>query len=412
MTCRGAASILAFLVAIALLSPSGSPGLVAGQESRLVFASPSYHWTNVTQGSYQPCCRALVYDPLNHSTFSVGPPTDQFENGSWFYRPGSTLDLPWNNTRVIITSATFDADAGTILAVGFTVCRTHCAAPAPNCTLWSWSSWSWSYLGMIPGGPYSGAPEIVYDSGDHYDLLSDWGWSEGIRNATTEQTWTYHQGTWANITATSNSPLWARFSWVDDSATSVVVAFGGCLGLRCGGGVEALTATFHQGVWTNLTSQESVAPSPREDAAISFSSECDCVVLFGGDRGFPFTGPYTVFDDTWTFGAGGWTNVTGSGPSPPGQFFQYPGMADDPVNNAVLLAGGTTAYSERNGGTWAWGHYSASAPVATAPFPFLLVLELVVPPTLIVLAILPILVRRRRRRKVPPPEPASPSTWA
>lgn len=401
---RGATAILALIAAITVLSPTSSAGAFVGEEAQLASASPLYHWTNLTTPS--ACCGPVAYDPSNRSVVSLGPPTRLFDNGTWGgYHPGSAITLQWNGTNWVPFSAAYDARAGAILALALTPCR---SAPCPlEITLWSWSDWNWTFLGLVPQGLWAGA-HIVYDSEDGYALVSGAGTSNATHLAP-ELTWTYEAGLWTNVTATAGSPPWGASAWADDPTAGYVVAFGGCRDWPCTGTIGE-TATFHGGAWTNVTSRWPTAPAPRAGEAMAYFSGCGCVVLFGGYG----NGGYSreaYRNDTWTFGPGGWTNATANGPSPPPQFFSNGGMSDDPINDAVVIFGGVSRGTA--GGFWAWGNYTAPRPTATPPtFPPLLLLGIAVPAAIVALIVLLLLVRRRRRRKVEPAAPSPPSTWA
>jgi hypothetical protein len=124
-----------------------------------------------------------------------------------------------------------------------------------------------------------------------------------------------------------------------DAADGYVLLFGGCPywgGDYWGHVCTALgdTWTLHNGVWTNLTrSMIGPSPPPRIDASIAYDSADGYVVMFGGYDGTT----HTVYNDTWTFSAGHWTQVHPAS-SPPAR--DGAGMAGDDAYHAVILFGG------------------------------------------------------------------------
>jgi len=210
----------------------------------------------------------------------------------------------------------------------------------------------WSEL-PTPTAPSPRTGEtMAYDASDGYVLLfgggnpsTTSGWYE------IGDTWTFSNGAWSNITSTlTNAPSpRSDGGMVYDPAISSIVLFGGQAG---NGGAISLndTWTYHAGVWTNVT--PAVGPSPRVSPAMAWDNSSDEIVLFGGCVDGTCS---AVLGDTWTFSSGRWTNVTGATapPSRGGAGFSY-----DAQDGYDLLFGGRSATARFNdtwsfsGGTW------------------------------------------------------------
>lgn len=128
-----------------------------------------------------------------------------------------------------------------------------------------------------------------------------------------------------------------------DAADGYTVQFGGCGAHMC---PLSDTWKFQAGTWTNLTSQLSLAPSPRTGAAFVYDSRDGYLLLFGG------TGSAGPLSDTWKFVHGAWSPVTLTGGSPPARSF---GMVSYDANSGlVLLFGGVNGADTPMGDTWTY----------------------------------------------------------
>jgi outer membrane protein assembly factor BamB len=169
---------------------------------------------------------------------------------------------------------------------------------------------------------------MAYDAADGYVVL----FAGRGPNSILDDTWTYLNGRWTNITPSHplpNSYPGARYAagMVYDAADGYIVLFGG-LGPT---GPLSDTWTFKGGSWHLIAA--GTAPSARFGAAMAAGPAGDnSVVLFGGTDGV------SVFNDTWRFGAGRWTPVSGLTVSPVGRAFAS--FAYDPVAGEFLLVGG------------------------------------------------------------------------
>jgi PKD repeat protein len=213
------------------------------------------------------------------------------------------------------------------------------------------TAYLWNNLtGSVGLAPSPRITEMAYDASDGYVLLYG-----GVYATVLGDTWTYANGNWTNITAsvTGQPPLLDEAAMAFDPSTGKVILFGG-------DGTSALlneTWSYHAHVWTNLTGTAGVAPSPRRIVSMVTDSTDTELVLVGGDS----AGQGTAARDTWTFKGGNWTNVTLVAPL--SAFLQLPVLSNDPSDSGVLLTGeasttaaGTGPYFMANflysGGSW------------------------------------------------------------
>jgi PKD repeat protein len=190
---------------------------------------------------------------------------------------------------------------------------------------------------------------MVYDSTDGYAVMFGGENTNLLPSQTYNDTWKFVAGVWTNITTSvAPSPRFG-FMMADDPVDHAVVLFGG-QGPGHGLGVwQNDTWEYHAGVWTNVT--QSHAPPDTFWGSMSYDSATGDVLLFGGSqRDAP-----TYNNDTWSFHAGVWTELSPS-TLPPARDDQV--QVDDVADNEVLMFGGdgetvdfndTWAYS---GGTW------------------------------------------------------------
>jgi PKD domain len=111
--------------------------------------------------------------------------------------------------------------------------------------------------------------------------------------------------------------------------------------------------------WFNLTASK--GPSARELAAVAYDPVDNYTVLFGGGQ----FAAGAVYDDTWTYSNGTWTEIHPS-PSPPGVIGAS--LVFDPLDRYLLLFGGYNGSFENE--TWAFsgGHWQQLFP-AHSPSP-------------------------------------------
>ncbi len=110
--------------------------------------------------------------------------------------------------------------------------------------------------------------------------------------------------------------------------------------------------------WTNVTG--SSGPSSRIGAMMAYDATDGYVLLFGGEN----TTSHVFLDDTWTYHAGVWTNITSTAGTPP-PARDNGAMTWDAYDGYVLLYGGYSSSSD----TWLSDTWSFVGGVWTELFP-------------------------------------------
>lgn len=199
---------------------------------------------------------------------------------------------------------------------------------------------------------------MVYDSTDGYLLMFGGEELIGVKEKYYNDTWKFSGGVWTNITTPVAPSARFGFELADDPADHAVVLFGGYSPSQS---YHNDTWEFKAGVWTNVT--HGVAPPGTFWGSMSYDTALSKVVLFGGNTGLdPHTTEYT--NETWTFSAGTWTELTPA-ISPPGRDDQV--QVDDPATGQVIMFGGLNDTNYLND-TWAFaGDTWALLPQTTAP---------------------------------------------
>jgi len=116
------------------------------------------------------------------------------------------------------------------------------------------------------------------------------------------------------------------------------------------------TWTFTNGVWAeaiaNSSCTSTTCPAPRAGAMMTYYPPDDAVLLFGGYVYSPSI-TYIPFNDTWLFYDGVWHNVSSTaGPAPSARF--EGSMVWDSLDDYALLYGGSTATGSSLGDTWSF----------------------------------------------------------
>ncbi|HYA57272.1 MAG TPA: kelch repeat-containing protein [Thermoplasmata archaeon] len=253
------------------------------------------------------------------------------QNDTWKYASGKWALIPrqFPGPGRFLASSTYDVLDSEVLIFGG---RTSSGAVLAGTLAFGSSSYSTPCSSCVPGvsspSPRYGAA-MAYDSADREVVLFG-GWNATGRLL--DDTWTFAKGHWHNVTASvinsTNTPSpRAGASLANDPQGPGALLFGGCLGTGCTPTND--TWRFSGGVWTLL--HLSTAPPARSFAAMSWDTEAQEVLLFGGN------GTSGLLNDTWTFSGGSWSKLhLTSSPSARG----WSGLTDDPAEGGVLLFGG------------------------------------------------------------------------
>lgn len=162
------------------------------------------------------------------------------------------------------------------------------------------------------------------------------------------------------------TPRWSTQVAYDPSIGAALL-FGGEL---AGGVAAGDTWVFDDGVWINLTSGLAVSPPARWGGALAYDPGAGDLVLFGGSDGTQ------TFNDTWTYSPSvGWQETpTDTAPSPRllSALVEDPGIGGDLLYGGGLRSstGGWTIYND----TWEWkdgAWTNLTAPLIRGPPPTL-----------------------------------------
>jgi hypothetical protein len=211
---------------------------------------------------------------------------------------------------------------------------------------WTFFNGTWtnitSSLVLSPAPRSDGA--MVYDPVAQEVVL--FGGQSGTDGATLlNDTWTYHAGVWTELSPTVSPPIRTNPAVTWDNASDDLVLFGGCADVNCSVLLND-TWTFQANAWTNVTT--SVAPPARGGAGFTYDAIDGYDLLFGG------LSATAHWNDTWSFQAGTWSNL--SSVSAPSQRV-YPFLAYDPAAASAILFGGQYG-STFSSDTWSYGHSS------------------------------------------------------
>lgn len=171
---------------------------------------------------------------------------------------------------------------------------------------------------------------------------------------------------WTNLSSTVAPSPRGSFAMTYDAGDGYAVLFGGAKG------AEAFddTWTFQNGTWTNITAGAGTLPAPRIAPALAYDAADGYVILAGGLN--PQSHP---FSDVWEFHAGTWSELSASGlPSALQTPCGIQATYDSTDGYVLFLAAscnsgprGGVAYSYR-AGTWTDLNPGASGP-GGAPVP-------------------------------------------
>jgi hypothetical protein len=233
---------------------------------------------------------------------------------------------------------------------------------------WTFSAGQWSELGkwsqFSPTAPHPTnrtQASMAYDPVDREVLLFGGTSAQGSQC----DTWVFNATGWHNLTTNlTAAPVCRRAaSAVWDAADRFVILFGGWRGTIYFGD----TWEFLHNRWVQIC--QICGPSPRASAGMAYDSHDGRVILFGGHNGS--TARYHFFNDTWSFRAKFWRNVSASVGLPPPPRAE-PMLVDDPPGGNVLLFGGYNLQTPKvKNDTWTFtltsGWTNLTSILATAP---------------------------------------------
>lgn len=286
------------------------------------------HWTNISHPPPSPRTGAVMaYDPADgYVVLFGGNEGSAVLNDTWTFSGGI-----WNQLHLALSppareqsTMAYDPVARALLLFG----GGDPAAPNLLHDTWRFSGGLWTHLLPSPHPSARESAAMTYDAKDGYLLLFGGIVFDPASRSylTVNDTWGFQRGIWTNITPVHSPSArgWAGLAY--DGKDGYAVLFGGS-----GTGVFGDTWKFVGGAWTNLS--PTVAPPARYQSGLVFDGRLGYLVLFGGAGP---TGPGGL-NDTWTFLAGSWTNVTGA-QGPPARGLAS--LAYDAHDHFALLFGG------------------------------------------------------------------------
>lgn len=250
---------------------------------------------------------------------------------------------------------------------------------------------SWTNLSGPVAPPRSSYAAMTYDAADRYVVLF------GGLSATAyplDETWTFVNGSWTNITSTAGVAPVARsfMAMTYDAADGYVLAFGGSSFAACtssgsstcndtwsflhgkwnkipatppydysGESVNRFSMTYDvadsyvlatdgmdtwrysAGVWSSFCGSNctNFIPGPDLEGTVAYDASDGYVVFFGSAPCNACAPAYIQGSYTWKFSGGTWTNITATAGTPPPSRV-YSSLTSDSSTGGVLLFGGLT----------------------------------------------------------------------
>jgi len=257
-----------------------------------------------------------------------------FNTNSWTFMNPTTRPSPRSEHAMA-----YDAQSDRIIMFGGFV-----GMPTVFADTWAYdfntNTWTDLTSGMAPSGRVH--PAMAYD--DESDRVVLFGGSTG---AESDETWAYdfETNTWTDVTPTARPFGRSGHAMAYDAQSDRVVLFGG-LG-QFGPRNDTWAYDFNTNVWTNL--DPATHPSARVSHSMTYDTESDRVILFGGDPG-------VLNDETWTYDldANVWENASpATGPAArSGHALLYDAQSD-----RIVLFGGLTfigGFVDLPSDTWAY----------------------------------------------------------
>lgn len=235
------------------------------------------------------------------------------------------------------TSIASPAEAAILLVIDHALYATHhlrLGFPDPLIYLWGQEEFS----GTLRSSPFYDVTfgrNANFTAASGYDLVTGWG---PIDATVLARLLLALDLRWENITLAPLPPARQGTSMAYDQKDGYTVLFGGYSNGTASLSYHVYNDTwkFQNGVWTNIT--RPAAPEPRFGASMAYDAKDGYLILFGGENICLSNPPPQCIDsDTWKFVGGNWTNITPA-KSPAARFAA--GMTYDDRDKAVVLFGG------------------------------------------------------------------------
>ncbi len=298
---------------------------------------------------------AIAYDPVDASVILFGGCGRVCALAdTWSYAAGV-----WRNLTGT-TSATPPGGAGASMAyypgVGAGGYLVMFGGFGPNGYLndtWGFVDGMWLSIdgsGVAP--PARAGASLTYDPATQ-SLILFGGSSNVAGRSLLNDTWSFADNAWTELSASSGPPSRAEAAMAYDPSLGSVVLFGGAIS----SGIAKDTWQFADGNWTRTSVP--TAPSSRSGATLVYDTALDALVLWGG------LGRVGYEADTWVFTGATWVEQL---PAQSPSALTGAAATYDAADGYLLTYGGWNL-SSFSGSTWAYGSNLSFGVLVPAPGP-------------------------------------------
>jgi hypothetical protein len=272
-----------------------------------------------------------------------------YSNATWTYAAGvwQRLNLTTSPPGRTTAEMAWDPAASEVILFG----GEGCVNP-PRCTIsgtlndtWSFADEAWTEQFPVASPPPASEGSLAFDpSYPGVVLFGQYGYCPANCG-----TWVYSNSNWTRLNLSSAPPQRYGASFAEDPALDGALLYGGVASAT--GGYLSDTWLFTNATWTALSPAQ--APALRSNAAMTFDAALGGPLLFGGVYVTLSNFPGVEYDDTWLYGASGWTQLS-FGSAVPGARSDA-ALGFDPASNDAVLVGGCGMGGCPYSGTWALG---------------------------------------------------------
>ena len=333
-------------------------------------------WTNVTT-SVQPSPRswpAMAYDSESdyivlHGGWSIVDSVWTINSDTWTY---DTNTNTWTEITdvgpTIVGELAYDSKSDLLVFWGGPADMSELVEDLRSET-WTYDTNTETWVEMVNEvkPPPRSRGEVIYDSESDKILLFggvlDGGWpSEEVVHDCWEyelnnNLWNNVDWDWKELTPAESPEPTAWPAMTYDSESDLVVMFGGHTEEQFAstgwyGGNQTWTYNYNTNTWTNMSPAS--GPSRRGLACMEYDEESDVIILFGGGL-FDGSGNAYPLDETWAYDVNTniWTNMAPS--VSPGARLAY-SMTYDSNSDLIILFGGINETSDNVGETWTYSY--------------------------------------------------------
>jgi len=221
---------------------------------------------------------------------------------------------------------------------------------------------TWTPTSPAASPPMRYAHKMAYDTeSDRIILFGGWDW-DGIKS----DTWAYdfNSNTWTNMNPVTTPQARPHFAMAYNAESDRVIIFGGGKGPFRGNYIpsslqDTWAYDFNANTWTNM--EPTTMPFPRVFGAMTYATEVDRIILFGGRQNMS-TNDTSGDDDTWAYDINTNTWTAMNTVIHPSRRFAHE-MAYDAESARIILYGGEgfildqcMTISDNKTDTWAYAY--------------------------------------------------------